>query len=686
MRCSYFSAILMLAVITTVSFTDSDSRELLKRLEATSHPELRSLILKNLSDRQKRKKFSDLYSIRDASKTHAKPDEHLLSQLEVAFSKARNYIISLAGEKGYWDGRSYGSYTETADYLLLCRYLNWANPDRIRGSIQYLESVQNMDGSWDLSPGNKRGRFDATAHIWLALQVSGVPESKPGMEKARAYIEDHGDLTQLRTLTAFWYCIFERLPWKIMPPIPHEILGLSFVRKFTDRHLSSWMRFAAYTLSIVINKRKREGQDNSGLWGSLRELIQKTFSSLDAKTLKVIENYLKKQQSSDGNFWGTVSHTIYGLMALKELGYSNHSVEIQKGMSFIENLQVSSGPFWIQDPYRGPIWDTAFTLNALYEAGMSPDDPTVSKARTFLLDQQIVDVYGEWAKGKKTLPLPGGWAFELENDLYPDNDDTAVAISAIMRNKSIHDSKRAEEALMRGIQWLSFMQNSDGSWAAWDKNQSTKDHGPFLLPDRGFFKDAIANDFGTADLTGHVLESFGVLGFLSDHPPVQKAIDFLRREQMDFGGFWGRWGINYIYGTHGSLQGLAAVKVPINDPMVQKALNWLKSIQNEDGGFGEELESYWATELAGVGPSGPTQTGWALVGLLAYLGPEDLTIQKGVEYLLKTQRNDGGWDEEKFVGVGMGPILYSYEFSPYYMPFNALATYRKKLDESKLLK
>lgn len=297
-----------------------------------------------------------------------------------------------------------------------------------------------------------------------------------------------------------------------------------------------------------------------------------------------------------------------------------------------------------------------------------------------MLDKQIVDVYGEWAK-KGEIIAPGGWAFELENELYPDNDDTAMAILAIMKNKSKVDAVQAEEALVRGIKWLEFMQNSDGSWAAWDKDQATKPHGPFQVPDKGFFKDSIRDDFGTADLTGHVLEAFGSVGFTHDYPAVSKAIDYLRKEQMDFGGFWGRWGINYIYGTHGALCGLKEVGVPAEDPMVQKAISWLKSVQNEDGGFGETMESYYDTEQAGIGPSMPTQTGWALVGLLAYLPADDETVQKAVQYLVESQRQDDGWDEPVYIGVGMPPILYTYEYSPYYMPYAALARYQEKLKE-----
>jgi len=666
-------------------FADSDSRNLLKRLESTSNPQLKALLLKNLTARQKRKRFTDLHARLESLGRPQAPQNIRTAELEDAFLRSRDFLLNLAGDKGYWDGRSLGSYTDTADYLLLCRFLEWGNQPRIEGAIKYLLSVQNEDGSWDLSPGYERGRFDATAHISLALQIQGIPSDSHEIRRAQQFIESNGELRELRTLTAFWYCIYDRLSWNVMPPVPREVLALSLVRKFADHHLSSWMRFAAYTLSVVITKNKREDEKSSGIWKSIKDLIRKTFASLDKKTLRIVEEYLKKQQGKDGNFWGTVSHTVYGLMALKELGYSNQSPEIRKGMEFIEKLQVPKGEFWIQDPYRGPIWDTSFTLNAMFEAGMSPDHPVISKARKFLLDQQIVDVYGEWAKGKKKLPLPGGWAFELENDLYPDNDDTAVAISAIMKNKSLADSQRAEESVLRGIQWLSFMQNDNGSWSAWDKNQSTKRHGPYIVPDSGFFKDAIADDFGTADLTGHVLEAYGTLGFMNDHPAVNKAISYLRKEQMEFGGFWGRWGINYIYGTHGALQGLASVRVPSDDPMVQKALEWLKAIQNEDGGFGERLESYWNPQLAGLGPSTPTQTGWALMGLLSYLGPEDSTIQKGIQFLIDSQREDGGWDETDYVGVGMGPILYTYEFSPYYMPFAALATFRQKLgDHSRL--
>jgi squalene-hopene/tetraprenyl-beta-curcumene cyclase len=611
----FFRVLLLWFTLSISLLADSGSRDLLERYKSTTNPQLRALLLKNLTARQRQKKFTRVYESRILAPSA--PGTGLIAEDELnsSFVKSRDFLLQLAQERGYWDGRSLGSLTETADYLLLCHYLDWKNTQRIRGAIAYLKSRQNSDGSWDLSPGTTRGRFDATAHISLALEVHGIKADSPWIRSSHQYLESHGSLKKLRTLTKFWYCVNNRLSWNYMPPVPREILALSFVRKWTEKHLSSWMRFAAYTLSVVISKNRRESEKTSGLWKSIKDLVSKAFSGLDKKTLKIVEDYLSKQQGKDGNFWGTVSHTVYGLMALKDLGYATNSEPITRGMAFIEGLQVPDGEFWIQDPYRGPIWDTSFTLSSLAEAGLSPDHPIISRARKFLLDRQIVDVYGEWAKGKTQLPLPGGWAFELDNDLYPDNDDTAVAITAIMKNKSSTDSQRAEEAVLRGVQWLSFMQNKDGSWAAWDKNQATKRNGPYVVSNKGFFKDAIAHDFGTADLTGHVLEAYGSLGYLQDHPPVRKAVSYLRKEQMDFGGFWGRWGINYIYGTHGVLQGLGSIKLPADDPMVVRALTWLKSVQNEDGGFGESIESYWDPGLAGVGPSTPTQTGWALKGL-----------------------------------------------------------------------
>jgi squalene-hopene/tetraprenyl-beta-curcumene cyclase len=658
----------------------AQSSELADRLRKSKSPELRSILLENMMERQRIEKFSKLHKLANFQRTEELKLSFSSDTLELGFSKTKNLLTRLASEKGYWDGRSLGSVTDSADYLLLCNYLDWQAPDRIAGMRAFLIQAQNSDGSWDLSPGNSRGRFDATAHVRLALEISGLPATSPSLVKSQDYLDSRGSLSNLRTLTRLWYCIHKRLPWKSFPPFPKALISLSFVRKFNQNHVSAWMRFAFYAVGVVIDKHRRlesEQAPPSFLRG-LRKLLRKVFSRMDQKAHKIIEAYLLKQQAKNGNFFGTASHSFFGLMALHDLGYDNDSEPIRKGMAFVEGLQVKEGHTLVQDPYRGPIWDTAFTLNAFSNTELDPDHPMISKARKFLLDHQILDVYGEWAERKDPVP-PGGWAFELENDLYPDNDDTAMAIIAIMQNKSPHDAKRAEKALARGIQWLQFMQNKNGSWSAWDRNQATKKPGAFRIPQSGFLKDSIANDFGTADLTGHVLEAFGSVGYPVSNPIVARAIDYLRKEQMSFGGFWGRWGVNYIYGTHAALMGLEAVGLPRHDPLIQKALTWLKSVQNKDGGFGETLESYWSQNWAGKGPSSATQTGWALMGLMAYLGPEDESVQNGIDYLLKTQRQDGGWDENVYVGAGMPPILYSYEYSPFYMPFAALAEFRQKL-------
>ncbi len=671
----FISGLFLLVLCQSVFGSD-----LQDRLRNTSSPELRSILLENLMERQRIEKFSALHELLEFERPKELRLGFTPEKLDLGFYKTQNFLVTLASEKGYWDGRSLGSVTDSADYLLLCDYIDWKAPIRIARITEFLIRSQNPDGSWDLSPGNLRGRYDATAHVRLALEVSGLPANSPTLVKSAHYLQATGSLTNLRTLTRLWYSIYGHLPWKKLPPFPRALVSLSFVRKLNQKHVSAWMRFAFYSMAVVIEKHRRLEADNapSSFLGSLKKILRKVFDRMDNKALKVIEDYLLKQQAKNGNFFGTVSHSIFGLMALHDLGYENQSDPMQRGMAFVEGLQVEEGDVLVQDPYRGPIWDTAFTLNAFSDTGLGPDSPVIARARKFLLDKQILDVYGEWAERKDPVP-PGGWAFELENDLYPDNDDTAMAIIAIMKNKSLKDAERSENALARGIQWLKFMQNKDGSWSAWDKNQSRKKPGAFPIPESGFLKGAIANDFGTADLTGHVLEALGTLGFPLSDPAVSAAIGYLRKEQMAFGGFWGRWGVNYLYGTHAALGGLSAVGFPKNDPMVQTALNWIKSVQNSDGGFGEGLDSYWDLNQAGQGPSSATQTGWALKALMSYLGPEDESVQKGIHYLLKTQREDGGWDEDIYVGAGMPPILYTYEYSPFYMPFAALAEFRQKL-------
>ncbi len=308
---------------------------------------------------------------------------------------------------------------------------------------------------------------------------------------------------------------------------------------------------------------------------------------------------------------------------------------------------------------------------ALQDAGLPPDHPALVKAGEWLLKEQILDS-GDW-QIKVKHARPGGWAFEFENDLYPDTDDTAIVMIALLRTALDEDRKR--QALERGLEWLLAMQSRNGGWGAFDKDNIKKFITQIPFADFGAVLDP-----PSVDVTAHILELLGRLGYDRDSRPVQKALRYIRREQEPDGPWFGRWGVNYIYGTGAVLPALAALGEDMQQAYVRRAVEWLIAHQNADGGWGETCASYRNPELRGQGPSTPSQTAWALLALLAAGEIENEATQRGIEFLIRTQREDGSWDEPHFTGTGFpGDFMINYHLYRHYFPLMALGRYRQAL-------
>jgi squalene-hopene/tetraprenyl-beta-curcumene cyclase len=321
-------------------------------------------------------------------------------------------------------------------------------------------------------------------------------------------------------------------------------------------------------------------------------------------------------------------------------------------------------------PCVSPVWDTCIAMVALEEAGVAPDHPALVQAADWILSKQILGP-GDW-QVKNREAEPGGWAFEFRNDHYPDVDDTAFVLMALQRVK-FPDEKRMEGALRRGIQWMLSMQNRDGGWAAFDRDNDRK-----ILCNIPFADHNAMIDPSTADVTARVLECLGRFGWTAEHPVVQRAVKFLLQDQCQDGSWFGRWGVNYVYGTSGVLRALETVSLNGQD-YGKRAVNWLKAVQKPDGSFGESLRSYHIASSKGQGNTTPSQTAWGLIGLLAAADAGDPAIVKAAESLLRQQNADGSWDEDDFTGTGFPCVFYlKYHLYCNSFPVYALARFHKQ--------
>jgi squalene-hopene/tetraprenyl-beta-curcumene cyclase len=372
---------------------------------------------------------------------------------------------------------------------------------------------------------------------------------------------------------------------------------------------------------------------------------------------------------SDG-LGGIYPSIMNSIIAMRCQGYSVDDPQVIRALDEFEKLGIEEGDTFRMQPCKSPVWDTAYALFALGEAGVPATDPRLVKCADWMLQKQVRKP-GDW-KVKNPKGEPGGWYFEFNNEFYPDVDDSAMVCLALSRVE--HPNGRYQsESVQRAIDWILSMQCKDGGWASFDKDNDRMvfqyvpfaDHNAMLDP-------------ATVDITGRILECLAAYGYDQNHPAVKRAIEFIRKQQEPDGSWFGRWGVNYIYGTMLVLRGLEAMNVDVNDPMVQQAAEWMRSVQNADGGWGETVASYDDPNLRGQGESTPSQTAWAIMALLAVGDTRSECVTRGLVYLLKTQNKDGSWDELLCTGTGFPRVFYlMYHLYREYFPLIALTTYSK---------
>ena len=618
-----------------------------------------------------------------------------------AVAAAARHLLGLQASDGHWCAELEGDTTLESDYILFRHLIGRFGATRIQKATNYLRRHQLPDGGWNIYFGGP-SELNATVKAYFALKLAGDSPEAPHMVRARERILEMGGIEKTNTFTRYYLCLVGACEWKMVPAVPPEMILLPHWFYLNLYEMSSWSRAILVPLSVLYAKkpcwpvpasarvdelfrdpagRSRPLSWDRHLWSwknfflfvdHLLKLAERSrWKPFRKRALKEAERWLKtRMEGSDGPA-AIFPAMMNSILALIVLGYDrDHPLTAQQIAAF-ERLGMEGEDTLRVQPCFSPVWDTALAVVALGEASLPAKHPGMQAAARWLLDKQCF-ARGDWTI-KNREGEPGGWCFEYRNDFYPDVDDTAAVLLAL--KWVAHPVRPApERAVRRGIQWTLSMQGKDGGWGAFDR-----DNEHWVFTQVPFADHNAMLDPSTADVTGRVLEVLGHYRFSRQHLAVRRAIPFLKGEQEADGSWYGRWGVNYLYGTSQVLRGLAAVG-EAEEAYCQHAAQWIRSVQNQDGGWGETCRSYEDPEHKAKGPSTASQTAWALIGLFASGDANSIGVQRGVRYLMETQRQDGSWREDHFTGTGFPKVFYlKYHHYPLYFPLYALAHYERLL-------
>jgi squalene-hopene/tetraprenyl-beta-curcumene cyclase len=631
--------------------------------------------------------------------------EHLRREgLEQSIERGVDHLLSLQYEAGYWLGELEADTTLESDYIYYLHVLGKAEPARIAKLANYARQRQLADGGWSIYPGGP-SELNATCKAYFALKLAGDDTNSPHMTQARSTVHRLGGLEHTNSYVRFYLALVGALGWDLVPAILPELMLLPNWFYINIYEMSSWTRGIVIPMAILsalrpdfrLPERARVDElfyDASNKaaafdWSSQFISWRNFFLALD-RALKLYEKLpwkpLRQRALREAKSW-LLEHidrteglaAIYPAMmnsifALIALGHGPDDPLTAREIREFARFEIEDTATIRMQPCVSPVWDSAIAMVALEEAGLPADHLALVKSAEWILSKQVLGA-GDWQVKNKDAE-PGGWVFEFRNDFYPDVDDTAFVLMALQRVK-FPDPRRMEAAVRRGIQWLLSMQNRDGGWGAFDR-----DNNKAFLCNIPFADHNAMIDPSTADVTARVLECLGRYGWPAEHPAVQRGLEFLLQDQCDDGSWFGRWGVNYVYGTSGVLRALETVSLSAKE-YSQRAVRWLRSVQKPDGSFGESLRSYNEPQTKGHGNSTASQTAWGLIGLLAGADTSDPAIHKAAVYLVAQQDADGSWSEDEFTGTGFPCVFYlKYHLYRNSFPLYALARFRNQAQEA----
>ncbi|MEP6809510.1 MAG: squalene--hopene cyclase [Chthoniobacterales bacterium] len=624
----------------------------------------------------------------------------VLPDMSSAIARAQENLLRQQHPDGHWCGELLVDSTLCSDYVLFMHWLGDVDESLQQRCARHIMKRQLPDGGWNIYYGGP-SEVNASVKAYFALKLAGHSADLPFMQEARANILRLGGIPRMNTFSKLYLALLGQFPWHYLPSIPVEMILLPKWAPFNLYRMSSWSRAMLVPLAIINHfkptrglpglKQLHElyplGTENKDFtlprdqrffaWRNffLRgdhalKLISKLgWRPMRKRALEEAERWMLERIGEGSDGLATVFPAMLNaLIALRALGYSTSHPVYVKALKDFRGLFVDDPEDFRIQPCLSPVWDTSINMIALAESGISAEHPALQKAAAWLVDKEV-RVRGDWAVNNPH-PEASGWAFEYNNVYYPDTDDTAMVLMGLRLAKP---SKKEEfDALFqRALGWQLSFQCKDGGWAAFDKEVTQH-----WLEDMPFADHNAILDPTCSDLTARTLELFGYLGVEGKPVWVRRAVQYLIDTQDDDGSWYGRWGVNYIYGTWQVLRGLRAIKADMTKDWILRGRDWLESCQNEDGGWGETCASYDTPVLKGKGESTASQTAWALMGICACGDLDRPSVQRGLRYLLLTQRRDGAWDEPQITGTGFPRVFYlKYDMYRQNFPLMALATY-----------
>ncbi len=644
-----------------------------------------------------------------------------LGRVRDAIARACDNVFSKQQPDGYWCGELEADPMLEADYIFGHLLLGTGDPARLRRALTEMLRYQNEDGGWSIYPGGP-SNISLAVKCYFACKLMGQAPDAPHLVKAREWILANGGVVECNTFTKIYLCFMGQYDYDAVPAVPPEIVLFPNWFYFNVYEISAWSRAILVPLSIAYAKKPFKkiapeqgidelfvgGRENAKLhlrWDKKVVSWRNFFLACDRLThwaervhirplrkmaLKKAEKWmLARLEMSDG-LGAIYPAMLNATIALRWLGYSLDDPQMIRALDEFEKLGIDepngtsdhAEPTFRMQPCMSPVWDTAQAVFALGEAGVDRTDPRMLRAADWMLSKEVRHK-GDWAEKVRNVE-PGGWYFEFNNEWYPDVDDTAQVLLAL--NKVDNPRERYQyDVSKRALDWIFAMQCRNGGWASFDK-----DNDKMIFQHIPFADHNAMLDPPTVDITGRVLETLSIYGYTRADKRVERAIRFILSEQESDGSWFGRWGVNYLYGTFLVLRGLESMGMWNHEPEIQQAAEWIRMVQNADGGWGESCHSYDEPDLRGIGVSTPSQTAWAILGLLSAGDKRSDSVGKGVRWLLEHQTDVGGWDESTgegatrqaiYTGTGFPRVFYlAYHQYRDYFPLLALTTYKKAME------
>lgn len=633
--------------------------------------------------------------------------EITLPDIERAIGSAKEALLALQRDDGHFVFELEADATIPAEYVLMRHYLAEPVDEILEGKIaNYLRRIQSDDGGWPLFHAGA-SNISASVKAYFALKMIGVGIDEPYMKKARGWILSQGGASHSNVFTRNLLALFGVIPWTGVPVMPVEIMILPRWFPFHLDKISYWARTVVVPLT-VLNALKPIARNPKGvgiaelftispdqvkvwpkgphqkspwseIFGAIDRVLRATQpyfpKSVRKKSIDKAVAFVDERLNGEDGLGAIFPAMVNALLVYDALGYSKDHPNYQTARGSIEKLVTVKDDEAYCQPCLSPVWDTALSAHALMEAGGADAEASSDRALSWLKPLQVLDTVGDWAATRPNI-RPGGWAFQYANAHYPDTDDTAVVVMAMDRalGRSPQPDNSMRESIARGREWVVGMQSKNGGWGAFDADNTYEYLNQIPFSDHGALLDP-----PTADVSARCVSMLAQLGERRGSGyELDKAIDYLEQTQEKDGSWYGRWGMNYIYGTWSVLCALNAVGAEPSSSVVRKAVNWLLSIQNKDGGWGEDGESY-RLDYKGYepAPSTASQTAWALMGLMAAGEIDNPAVKKGIAYLAATQAGDGFWNEKHFTATGFPRVFYlRYHGYSKFFPMWALARYR----------